>query len=215
MNILEQDPAWPLLVRIEGQKQAAALMNSKAYQKSIETNYPWILHPETKRILPWPGEPGIITLRRSCGFYELSLPEDADIRPYGNSKPQDISFNGVESGNPVSLASDIKKTPNPERKGSLITRGVRQSNSLSWLTELIAERRRNMPEGSYTTHLFSKGPEKIRKKIGEEVVEVLLARDSAQMVSEISDLVYHLCVLLEASGLSWHQVEKELERRHK
>ena len=213
MNVLEHDPAWPLLVRIGGGKQAAALMNSKAYQKSLETNYPWILHPETRRVLPWPGEPKIITLSRSHGFYELSLPENADIRPYGNGKPKDII--GVESGNLDFDSADTKNAPSLERsrEDSLINSGTK--HSLSWLTELIADRRRSMPEGSYTTYLFSRGPEKIRKKIGEEAVEVLLARDSAQLAREISDLVYHLCVLLEAFGLSWQQVEEELERRHK
>ena len=217
MNILERDPAWPLLVQIEGQNQAAALMNNKAYQKSLETKHPWILHPETKRVLPWPGEPKIITLSRSHGFYELSLPEDADIRPYGNSKPKNINFSEPEPGNLDFDTASAKGTSNLERnrEGPPITRADKQNSSLSWLTELIAERRRSMPEGSYTTHLFSQGPEKIRKKIGEEAVEVLLARDSAQLASEISDLVYHLCVLLEASGLGWQQIEKELEGRHR
>jgi len=214
MNELELDPAWPLLVRIEGQKLTAALMNSKAYQKSLETKHPWILHPETKRVLPWPGEPAIITLNRSQGFYELGLPEDADTLPYGRSKPKDINCNGA---GPDNLDSKHPGAPIPERSReiSLIAHGGRKDSSLNWLAELIAERRKSMPEGSYTSHLFSKGPEKIRKKVGEEAIEVLLARDPAQLASEISDLIYHLCVLLEASDLSWRQVEKELESRHK
>jgi len=213
MNELERDPAWPLLVRIEGRKQTAALMNSKAYQKSLETNHPWILHPETKRVLPWPGEPAIITLNRSHGFYELNLPADADTRPYGKSKPKDIECSGAESDNPDSNPD----APIPERgrESPMIAHGGRQSSSLSWLAEIIAERRKSMPEGSYTSHLFSKGPEKIRKKVGEEAIEVLLAREPTHLASEISDLIYHLCILLEASGLSWRQVEEELENRHK
>jgi len=213
MNLTERDPSWPLLVRIEGQKQTAALMNSKAYQKSLETNYPWIVHPETKRVLPWPGEPGIITLSRSHGFYELGLPEGADICPYGESRPGDINFNGAVPDNPD---SDLP-APLLERsqESSLIAHGAKKSSSLNWLAELIAERRKKLPEGSYTTHLFSRGPEKIRKKVGEEAVEVLLARTPVQLAGEISDLIYHLCVLLEVSGLGWQQVEEELERRHK
>jgi len=214
MKLVEQDPIWPLLVRIEGRSHRAALMNTKAYRKSIESNSPWIVHPETKRVLPWPGEPRILMLSRSYGFYELSLPGDADIYPYGeDKKPGSISFNGAGSASPH-LGSDAA-FPERNREGAVIAHNARQNSSLNWLTELIAERRRIMPEGSYTTHLFSGGSEKIRKKVGEEAIEVLLARPPARLVSEISDLVYHLCVLLEISDLGWQQVEEELKRRHK
>jgi len=213
MSLAEHDPAWPLLVRIEGQKHAAALMNSKAYRKSLEANSPWIVHPETKRVLPWPGEPRIVMLSRSHGFYELSLPKDADIHPYGEGKkPGDINHDGAGAANPRLGSGASISGRNQE--GPVIAHDAKQKSSLNWLTALIAERRRNMPEGSYTTHLFSGGPEKIRKKVGEESVEVLLARTPAQLVSEASDLVYHLCVLLEVFDLDWQQVEEELKRRH-
>jgi len=209
LNLVEHDPPWPLLVDIEGQSQTAALMNSKAYQKSIEANYPWIFHPETKRVLPWPGEPKIMALKRSYGFYELSLPKDADNRPYGERKPGNSNLDEVGSGS-MGLGEQILEQSQDE-----FPPGANQNSSLSWLSESIAERRKRMPDGSYTAHLFSKGTEKIRKKIGEEAIEVLLARDPAQLVGEISDLIYHLFVFLEDSGLSWQQVAEELERRHR
>ena len=71
-----------------------------------------------------------------------------------------------------------------------------------------------MPEGSYTTHLFEKGLDKIRKKVGEEAVELLLARDEKDVIYESADLLYHVLVLLEASDLKWAEVAGELKRRH-
>jgi phosphoribosyl-ATP pyrophosphohydrolase len=71
-----------------------------------------------------------------------------------------------------------------------------------------------MPEGSYTTHLFEKGEEKIRKKTGEEAVELLLAATDREIISESADLIYHLMVLLTERDLSIGQVIAELQGRH-
>ena len=72
-----------------------------------------------------------------------------------------------------------------------------------------------MPEGSYTTHLFSTGRDKIRKKIGEEAVEVILAATNEELRSEAADLIYHLMVLLEAEGMRFESVVDELALRHR
>ncbi|TVQ99535.1 MAG: phosphoribosyl-ATP diphosphatase [Spirochaetaceae bacterium] len=84
---------------------------------------------------------------------------------------------------------------------------------LSRLQGVIAQRQATMPEGSYTTHLFQKGPDKIRKKTGEEAVELLLARTNDEMLSEAADLIYHLMVLLQASGLHINAVLERLAGR--
>jgi phosphoribosyl-ATP pyrophosphohydrolase len=85
---------------------------------------------------------------------------------------------------------------------------------LHQLQALIDDRRQTLPEGSYTTHLFNKGAEKIRKKTGEEAVELILARSKEEMIYEAADLIYHLMVLLSAEGLSIDEVLAELARRH-
>lgn len=84
---------------------------------------------------------------------------------------------------------------------------------LARLERLIARRKTELPEGSYTTHLFSEGEEKIRKKTGEEAVELLLAADAERMVSESADLLYHLLVLFAAREISVTRLLDELERR--
>jgi phosphoribosyl-ATP pyrophosphohydrolase len=85
---------------------------------------------------------------------------------------------------------------------------------LSQLQAVIRDRHRDMPEGSYTTHLFSKGADKIRKKTGEEAVEVILARSGAELTSEAADLIYHLMVLLESQDLGIQDVVAVLRERH-
>lgn len=75
-----------------------------------------------------------------------------------------------------------------------------------------------MPEGSYTTKLFTKGVNKIAQKVGEEAVETVIEAidgNNERLVYEASDLIYHLLVLLENQGLSLTDIEEELTRRHK
>jgi phosphoribosyl-ATP pyrophosphohydrolase len=85
---------------------------------------------------------------------------------------------------------------------------------LERLEAIVEERRQTMPEGSYTTHLFASGPEKIRKKAGEEAVELILASSREQIVFEAADVLYHMCVLLVSEGISYGEVCGELQKRH-
>ena len=89
---------------------------------------------------------------------------------------------------------------------------------LKQLQDLIDDRRQKMPEGSYTTKLFSKGINKIAQKVGEEAVELVIeAKDQNDelFLNEAADLVYHLLVLLSAKGYRIDDVVKILEERHK
>ena len=89
--------------------------------------------------------------------------------------------------------------------------------SLDGLYELLEGRKKDMPEGSYTTYLFSKGIDKILKKIGEESTEVIIASkadDKAETVYEIADLAYHIMVMMVEMGISLEDVRKELASRH-
>ena len=85
------------------------------------------------------------------------------------------------------------------------------------LYELIKGRKTAPKEGSYTTYLFDKGLEKILKKVGEECTEVIIAggkRDKEETVFEISDLCYHVLVLMVELGISVEDITRELEKRH-
>ncbi len=85
------------------------------------------------------------------------------------------------------------------------------------LGAFIKTRHEQMPEGSYTTKLFNKGVPKIAQKVGEEAVETVIEAVGGNyddMIYEASDLIYHLLVLLEATGKSIADLETELVKRH-
>ena len=89
--------------------------------------------------------------------------------------------------------------------------------SLDALYELIAARKTERKEGSYTTYLFDKGIDKILKKVGEECTEVIIAGkadDKKETIYEIADLTYHVLVLMVEMGLSVEDIHRELASRH-
>jgi phosphoribosyl-ATP pyrophosphohydrolase/phosphoribosyl-AMP cyclohydrolase len=90
------------------------------------------------------------------------------------------------------------------------------SNVLEQLYRLVQEREHARPEKSYTTYLFNEGLDKILKKVGEESTETIVAakNDAIEpLVGEVSDLLYHLIVLLVARGVSLEQIRDELAKR--
>ncbi len=90
------------------------------------------------------------------------------------------------------------------------------SNVLYEVSKVIEDRKVNPKEGSYTNYLFDKGIDKILKKVGEEATETVIASkndDNKEVIYEMSDLMYHLSVLLAVKGLSWDDVFEELARR--
>lgn len=87
---------------------------------------------------------------------------------------------------------------------------------LDELYRLIEERKLKRPEGSYTTYLFNAGLDKILKKVGEESAETIIAaknHSTQQMASEISDLLYHLLVLMSERGVRLEDIFNELKQR--
>lgn len=89
--------------------------------------------------------------------------------------------------------------------------------SLDDLMEMLAGRKTNPKEGSYTSYLFEKGLDKILKKVGEESTEVIIAgkaEDKAETIYEIGDLAYHVMVLMLELGITLEDVRKELASRH-
>ena len=86
------------------------------------------------------------------------------------------------------------------------------------LSRLIQGRHAEMPDESYTTRLFIKGPKAIAKKVGEETTEMVIEAvdgNRSRFIYEASDLAYHLLVLLEAMGCTVEDIERELALRHR
>jgi len=91
-------------------------------------------------------------------------------------------------------------------------------NFLNYLQMLIYQRKAEMPEGSYTTKLFTKGINKISQKVGEEAVELIIEakdNDDEKFLNEAADLMYHYLVLLAAKGKKLDDVIEILKERHK
>jgi len=88
---------------------------------------------------------------------------------------------------------------------------------LSYLQDFIDKRRKEMPQGSYTTSLFEKGTRKIAQKVGEEAVETIIgamANDDENFIYEAGDLLFHLIVLLTHKGYRIEDIVSELRKRH-
>lgn len=91
-------------------------------------------------------------------------------------------------------------------------------NVLNELYAVVADRRKNPEEGSYTCYLFEKGLDKILKKVGEESAETIIAAKNGnkeELVGEISDLIYHLTVMMHECGVDIIDVLAELDKRSK
>lgn len=89
--------------------------------------------------------------------------------------------------------------------------------SVEGLYKLLEGRKKDMPQGSYTTYLFEQGIDKILKKVGEECTEVIVAGkggDRAETIFEIADLMYHVLVLMVETGIEPKDVFDELSKRH-
>ena len=88
---------------------------------------------------------------------------------------------------------------------------------LQSLYDLLMGRKKELPEGSYTTYLFEKGIDKILKKVGEECTEVIVAAkgdDKKETIYELADLCYHSMVLMAQMGITVEEVRDELASRH-
>ncbi len=89
---------------------------------------------------------------------------------------------------------------------------------LNYLFDLIEKRKIEMPENSYTTSLFKRGSDRIIQKVGEEAIETVIAaknRNKKEIVYEVSDLFFHLLVMLSEQGVKLEEIIKSLKQRHK
>lgn len=92
------------------------------------------------------------------------------------------------------------------------------SFSLQKLEDIIADRKNNPSDNSYTSSLFKKGINKVAQKVGEEAVEMVIESkddNEEKFLNESADLLYHYLILLRAKNHSLNDVVKVLAERHK
>lgn len=171
-----------------------AYMNRESLERTLETNETWFWSRSRKEL--WhKGATSGNTQR------VVSLALDCD---------RDAIVVLVDPAGPACHTGAVScfDTPGNEQLGPLFDQ----------LYDLIQTRERERPANSYTTYLFDEGLDKILKKLGEESAETIIAaknEDTSRLISEVSDLLYHLLVLLVARGISLDEIAKELGRRRK
>lgn len=185
----------------DGEILALEYTNEKGYKKSIENQKIWVFHSETGRLLPYSG-PGktaeVLSFKDRTGWCEAVL--------------------RFHSGEVPDLAAHLhrKSLFKPSKKENVPLReklGMAEEDIIQTLADLIKERHIQLPKGSYTTHLFESGGEKIRKKMGEEAIELLLASERKDIIYEAADLIYHLLVFLKFEDIEWREILEELRKR--
>ncbi len=148
-----------------------------------------------------PKGPACHTGERTCFFQGAQEPESPT--PEKSEEKSESLIERVES--PLSLVSV-----------AAMDLGI----LLQDLYKLIQERKDQRPEGSYTSYLFNSGLDKILKKVGEESAETIIAAKNAdegegrkELSAEISDLLYHLLVLMVEREVSLQDIQAELSDR--
>ena len=166
----------------------------------------------------------------------LKISMEKGLTCFWSRSRQELWLKGETSGNYqhiVSITADCDRDAlivKVEKDGPACHKGTESCfNDTVWesdelneftyqgLMELIAGRKKEKKEGSYTTYLFEKGLDKILKKVGEETTEVIIAakdKDKENTVYEIADLAYHVMVLMIEAGISLEDIHRELASRH-
>lgn len=198
----------------------AGLGNDKAWKKSLEQGSLWALDGATGRLLPLAElRPDLVSQARLAGIKvegdrivavsaARGAPQPAVAA--GTSQPDTLAGGVGGSGGQAGAGGQGGAIPTPAGAAANDSAGYAV---LGHLEELIRRRKAELPEGSYTTHLFKSGLHKIRKKTGEEAVELVLAKDQAEVTAEAADLIYHMIVLLVEWGVPLDAVMDELRRR--
>lgn len=180
------------------------VVDAKSLRKTRESGEVWARDLSTGRCLP--SGDGAIVAVDDDGPLTIRLSAPAGI---ANDATR-ANAEEVDGEAPRGTATGATETA-PARGGE--PHGAQIGAALARLEGVIEARRRERPEGSYTTYLFEAGEAKIRKKTGEEAIEVVLADSDESLVSEAADLIYHLMVLFAARGLSLEALAYELESR--
>ncbi|HEY3041632.1 MAG TPA: bifunctional phosphoribosyl-AMP cyclohydrolase/phosphoribosyl-ATP diphosphatase HisIE [Pyrinomonadaceae bacterium] len=184
-----------------------AYMNAESLRKTLETRETWFWS-RSRSSLWHKGE----TSGNTQKVVDLMLDCDCDALTVLVMPKGPACHTGAEScfHNELQDAGAFEVAPTSDSSNF--------AEVLDNLYRLVESRKRERPEGSYTTYLFDQGLDKILKKVGEESTEMIIAakgEDRNALVKETSDLLYHLVVLLVERGLSLEEVRDELVRRSK
>jgi phosphoribosyl-AMP cyclohydrolase / phosphoribosyl-ATP pyrophosphohydrolase len=187
-----------------------AYVNEESLGRSVESGETWFWS-RSRRSLWHKGETSghtqrIVSLRLDCDSDALLIL----VEPNGPA---------CHTGQTSCFHLPLPAAPAPVRKVQEEEKGAGAASFgrvVEQLYSVVEARRSQLPAGSYTTYLFEQGLNKILKKVGEEAAETIIAakdEDPSALTAEISDLIYHLLVLMVERGQSLDAVASELLRR--
>ncbi|HSE32360.1 MAG TPA: bifunctional phosphoribosyl-AMP cyclohydrolase/phosphoribosyl-ATP diphosphatase HisIE [Pyrinomonadaceae bacterium] len=180
-----------------------AYMNEESLRRTMETGETWFWSRSRNELWHKGATSGNT---QSVVSVTVDCDEDAvlvGVRPHGPA---------CHKGEQSCFHADFATNKPMTRSGD-----VGFGRQLNQLYRVIESRKCERPEGSYTSYLFDEGLDKILKKVGEETAETIIAAKNAdreQFVGEVSDLIYHLLVLLVERDTSLTEISAELARRH-
>jgi phosphoribosyl-ATP pyrophosphohydrolase/phosphoribosyl-AMP cyclohydrolase len=185
-----------------GEVLTLAYMNADSLQKTLDTSETWFWSRSRSELWHKGATSGnvqrVVAIRQDCDSDALVIM----VEPAGPA---------CHTGKRSCFYRDIE--------GQVVDENFRGLGIvLDDLYALIESRRRDRPEGSYTTYLFEQGLDKILKKLGEETSETIIAaknNEPGPLVSESADLIYHLIVLLVDRGVSLASIRDELVQRRR
>src|SRR5262245_64905553 len=216
-----------------------AHMNAESLSKTLQTGETWFWSRSRQEVwhkgAPSGATQRVVDVRLDCDGDALLV----RVNPNGpacHTGERSCFFRGAQDVEPAKSEEPVKiQEKNRERDGGndgpLLKRVESQVSlvnvaamdlgiQLQDLFKLIQERKDQRPEGSYTSYLFNSGIDKILKKVGEESAETIIAAKNAlddegrkQLSSEISDLLYHLLVLMVERNVSLYDIAAELSAR--
>jgi phosphoribosyl-ATP pyrophosphohydrolase/phosphoribosyl-AMP cyclohydrolase len=188
-----------------GRVLTLAYMNAESLERTLETKETWFWSRSRNQL--WhKGETSgnsqrVVAVTEDCDHDALLI----EVEPLGPAchTGAESCFHNQLRGMPT-VVTEREFAPND------------LGATLASLYGLVETRKRERPEGSYTTYLFDQGLDKILKKVGEEATETIIAakgEETVPLISESADLIYHLIVLLVERGVNLDQVSEELNGR--
>ncbi len=203
-----------------GEVLMVAYMSAESLAKTMQTGETWFWSRSRKELWHKGATSGhtqqVVDVRLDCDGDTLLV----RVNPNGpacHTGERTCFFRGANDAQPRESAKANSTIQTADSPLSLVNVAAMDLGILLQdLYKLIQERKDQRPEGSYTTYLFDSGLDKILKKVGEETAETIIAaknEDRKPLSGEISDLLYHLLVLMVERDVSLQDILGELSHR--
>ncbi|SMP54967.1 bifunctional phosphoribosyl-AMP cyclohydrolase/phosphoribosyl-ATP diphosphatase HisIE [Anoxynatronum buryatiense] len=203
-----------------GEVLMMAYMNRESLEKTLETGETWF-YSRSRQQLWHKGETSghvqqVQRVQVDCDEDTL-LVTVTQTGAACHTGEKSCFYRDLDGSEAAAASSSERDEPDEKAQAAEKLPASEDASIIRQIVDTLAHRRRYPKEGSYTNYLFDKGIDKILKKVGEESAEIIIAAknpDKEELVYEISDLVYHVLVLMNERQVTVEEVLKELGNRH-